>query len=213
MSLFITFEGPEGSGKTTQTQLLRDELVQQGYQIVCTREPGGTQIGEQIRRILHDRLNSEIVPETEILLYSAARAQHVAQVIRPALDKGVIVISDRFSESTIAYQGFGRGLSLDTLHEITQFATGGLQPDLVIFLDLDVIAGLARKRQDQAQGKGDWNRMDEQSLAFYRRVREGYLAMAIQSQKRWLLIDAAQPVLDIHRVILDKIQSLLAALA
>lgn len=213
MSLFITFEGPEGSGKTTQTQLLRDALQQQGYQIVCTREPGGTLIGEQIRTILHDRLNSEIVPETEILLYSAARSQHVAQVIRPALDRGMIVISDRYSESTIAYQGYGRGLSLDTLREITQFATGGLQPDLVIYLDLDVIAGLDRKRQDQAQGKGDWNRMDEQSLAFYRRVREGYLAMAKQAQARWLLVNAALPVLDIHRTILVKIQSLIATSA
>jgi dTMP kinase len=213
VSLLITFEGPEGSGKTTQTQLLHDVLQQQGYQIVCTREPGGTQIGEQIRTIVHDRLNSELVPEAEILLYSAARAQHVAQVIRPALGKGAIVISDRYAESTFAYQGYGRGLNLNILHEITQFATGGLQPDLVIYLDLDVTAGLDRKRQDQAQGKGEWNRMDEQSFAFYRRVRDGYLAMAVQAEDRWLLVDAAQPVLEIHRVILSKIQSLLAALA
>ncbi|MHB1356665.1 MAG: dTMP kinase [Anaerolineae bacterium] len=212
MSLFLTFEGPEGSGKTTQTQLLRDALQQQGYQIVCTREPGGTLIGEQIRTIVHDRLNSDLVSEAEILLYSAARAQHVAQVIRPALAQGAIVISDRYAESTIAYQGYGRGLNLDTLHAITQFATGGVQPDLVIYLDLDVLAGLDRKRQDQAQGKGEWNRMDDQSLAFYRRVRDGYLAMAEQAQARWLLVDAVLPVLDIHRTILVKIQSLIAAM-
>jgi dTMP kinase len=213
VSLFITFEGPEGSGKTTQTQLLRDELQQRGYQIVCTREPGGTQVGEQIRTIVHDRSNSELVPEAEILLYSAARAQHVTQVIRPALKQGAIVISDRYAESSLAYQGYGRGLNLDILHEITRFATGGLQPDLVVYLDLDVIAGLERKKQDQAHGKGEWNRMDEQSLAFYKRVRDGYLAMAAHEEGRWLLVDATQPVIDIHQVILNKIQSLLAALA
>jgi dTMP kinase len=211
VSLFITFEGPEGSGKTTQNQLLRDALQQQGYRIVCTREPGGTAIGEQIRTIVHDRLNSDLVPEAEILLYSAARAQHVQQVIRPALNQGAVVISDRYAESTLAYQGYGRGLDLDTLHGITRFATGDLQPDLIIYLDLDVVTGLDRKRQDQAQGKGEWNRMDDQSLNFYKRVREGYLAMAAQAKERWLLVDAAQPVNDIHKIILAKIRSLLVA--
>lgn len=213
MGLFVTFEGPEGSGKTTQTQLLHDSLQQRGFQIVCTREPGGTQIGEQIRNIVHDRLNTALVPEAEILLYSAARAQHVAEVIRPALRRGAIVISDRYAESTFAYQGYGRGLDLGTLVAITQFATAGLQPDLVIYLDLEVMAGLNRKQQDQALGKGEWNRMDEQSLAFYRRVREGYLALASQDKERWLLVDAAQPISDIHRIIMAKIQALLAALS
>jgi dTMP kinase len=213
VSLFVTFEGPEGSGKTTQTQLLHASLQQQGYQVICTREPGGTQVGEQIRTIVHDRLNSELVPEAEILLYSAARAQHVAQVIRPALGRGVIVISDRYAESTLAYQGYGRGLDLDILRAITLFATSGLQPDLVIYLDLDVNAGLDRKRQDQAQGRGEWNRMDDQSLAFYRRVREGYLAMAGQAKGRWLLVDATQSLQDVQRAINDKVQTLLSSLA
>jgi dTMP kinase len=212
VSLFVTFEGPEGSGKTTQARLLHDALQQKGYQVVRTREPGGTYIGEKIRTIVHDRLNAELVSEAEILLYSAARAQHVAQVIRPALGRGAIVISDRYAESTFAYQGYGRGLNLDTLQAITQFATGGLQPDLVICLDLDVVAGLERKRLDQAQGKGEWNRMDDQNLAFYRRVRDGYLFMASQAKERWLLIDAAGADYVIHSIILEKIQSLLEAL-
>lgn len=211
MGLFITFEGPEGSGKTTQTALLKEALQRLGYRIVCTREPGGTRIGEQIRAILHDQSNTELVPETEILLYSAARAQHVAEVIRPALSAGEIVISDRYAESTYAYQGYGRGLNLAALDQITRFATGDLQPDLVIYLDLDVNKGLDRKRKDRAEGKGEWNRMDDQSLAFYRRVRDGYLAMAEQEPHRWLVINAEQPVNEIHAIIAGKIEALLAA--
>lgn len=211
MGLFITFEGPEGSGKTTQTALLKEALQRLGYRIVCTREPGGTRIGEQIRAILHDQANTELVPETEILLYSAARAQHVAEVIRPALSAGEIVISDRYAESTYAYQGYGRGLNLAALDQITRFATGDLQPDLVIYLDLDVNKGLDRKRKDRAEGKGEWNRMDDQSLAFYRRVRDGYLAMAEQEPHRWLVINAEQPVNEIHAIIAGKIEALLTA--
>lgn len=211
MGLFITFEGPEGSGKTTQTALLKEALQRLGYRIVCTREPGGTRIGEQIRAILHDQSNTELVPETEILLYSAARAQHVAEVIRPALSAGEIVISDRYAESTYAYQGYGRGLNLAALDQITRFATGDLQPDLVIYLDLDVNKGLDRKRKDRAEGKGEWNRMDDQSLAFYRRVRDGYLAMAEQEPHRWLVINAEQPVNEIQAIIAGKIEALLAA--
>jgi dTMP kinase len=212
MGLFITFEGPEGSGKTTQTGLLKEALQQRGHTVVCTREPGGTRIGEQIRTVVHDQANGELVPETEILLYSAARAQHVAQVIRPALLRGEVVISDRYAESTYAYQGYGRGLELGILQEITHFATGGLVPDIVIYLDLDVNNGLERKRKDRVEGRGEWNRMDDQSLAFYRRVREGYLAMAAQERQRWLIIDATQPLLTIHQDIMARIQSTLAAL-
>lgn len=211
MGLFITFEGPEGSGKTTQTALLDDTLQRLGYRVVCTREPGGTRIGEQIRTVLHDQANTELVSETEILLYSAARAQHVAEVILPALNADRVVISDRYAESTFAYQGYGRGLNLDALDQITRFATGGLKPDLVIYLDLDVNTGLDRKRRDRAEGKGEWNRMDDQSLAFYHRVRGGYLAMAEQAPERWLIIDAEQPVDVIHSIIVSKILALLAA--
>ncbi|MCE5257654.1 MAG: dTMP kinase [Chloroflexi bacterium] len=211
MGLFITFEGPEGSGKTTQTVLLSEALVRQGHTPVCTREPGGTRIGEQIRTVLHDPANRELVSEAEILLYSADRAQHVAQVIRPALERGKVVISDRFAESTFAYQGYGRGLDLTTLTNITNVATGGLRPDLVIYLDIDINIGLGRRRKDHAEGKGEWNRMDDQSLAFYRRVRDGYLAMASQDPARWLVIDGVLPVQDIHRDIMARVQSLLTS--
>ncbi|MHB0857237.1 MAG: dTMP kinase [Anaerolineae bacterium] len=205
MSLFVTLEGPEGSGKTTQIQLLCHALALKDVGVVCTREPGGTPIGEQIRALLHDAHNSAMLPMTEILLYSAARAQHVGELIGPALASGAIVISDRFAESTVAYQGYGRGLDRQTLTAITHFATGGLVPDLVIYLDLDVAVGLDRKRLDQVAGKGEWNRMDELDLAFHRRVRQGYLAMAQEEPARWLVIDASQAVEDIHQQILAEI--------
>jgi dTMP kinase len=207
--LFITFEGPEGSGKSTQIALLCQSLEACGLAVVRTREPGGTPIGEQVRTVLHDLRNAGMLPETEILLYSASRAQHVGEVIRPALARGAIVISDRYAESTIAYQGYGRGLNLAALRQITTFATGGLVPDLVVFLDLDVAVGLARKRRDQAAGRGEWNRMDEQTLAFHQRVREGYLAMAAQEPARWLTVDASQSIEAIQRLIGDRVAALL----
>jgi len=203
---FVTFEGPEGSGKSTQIGLLRQALAERGVSACFTREPGGTPIGEQIRALLHDERNSAMVPEAEILLYSASRAQHVAEVIRPALARGMLVVSDRFSEATLAYQGYGRGLDLDVLERITRFATGGLQPDLVIYLDLDVEVGLARKRADT---QGEWNRMDQQSLDFYRRVRAGYLRLAQQRADHWLLVDAALPIPAIHATIVNEIMALL----
>lgn len=207
MRLFLSFEGPEGSGKSTQIRLLERALLERNARVVSTREPGGTPIGEQIRTVLHDARNQAMLPSAEILLYSAARAQHVEQVIRPALERGDIVISDRFAESTLAYQGYGRGLDLDALAMITAFATGGLKPDLVIYLDMEVQIGLERKRRDHDQGLGEWNRMDQQSLDFYRRVREGYLTMAGQEPERWLVIDAVQPIEQIHRQIWHRIQA------
>jgi len=205
--LFVSFEGPEGSGKSTQIRLLEQALRRRRANFVSTREPGGTPIGEQIRAVLHDAKNQAMLPIVEILLYSAARAQHVGQVIRPALQRGDIVISDRFAESTLAYQGYGRGLDLKVLRMITDFATDGIKPDLVIYLDLDVQAGLERKRRDRDRGLGEWNRMDQQSLEFYRRVREGYLAMATQEPERWLVIDATQTVQAIHEQIWQHIEA------
>jgi dTMP kinase len=207
LRFFVSFEGPEGSGKSTQIKLLERALQQHNIHVLSTREPGGTTIGEQIRTVLHDPRNQAMLPTAEILLYSAARAQHVGQVIRPAMERGDLVISDRFAESTLAYQGYGRGLDLDALRLITAFATEGLKPDLVIYLDLDVQIGLERKRRDRAQGLGEWNRMDQQSLDFYRRVREGYLAMAAQEPKRWLVIDATQTVETIHQQIWRRIET------
>ncbi len=205
MSLFITFEGPEGSGKTTQILLLQRALQEAGRTVVCTREPGGTPIGEQIREVLHAMGNRAMLPITEALLYSAARAQHVGEVIRPALERGEIVVSDRYAHSTLAYQGDGHGLDRQMLHQLGQWATGGLAPDLVIYLDLDVIEGLRRKRQDVS---GEWNRMDEQDVAFHQAVRAGYLRMVESDPERWLVVDAAQPIEVIHQQIWTRIRRL-----
>ena len=206
---FVTFEGPEGSGKSTQIQLLDRALRARGLGVVCTREPGGTAIGEQIRDVLHSHANTAMVPSAEVLLYSADRAQHVAEVVAPALARGDIVISDRYAESTLAYQGYGRGLDMEALRRITAFAIGELWPDLVIYLDLDVELGLRRKQREQAAGRGEWNRMDQEGLAFHRRVREGYLAMARAEPGRWLVVDGNQPVETIHRIICARIAALL----
>ena len=207
--LFVSFEGPEGSGKTTQIHMLAAHLQAAQRQVVCTREPGGTEIGEKIRVVLHDPVNVTMDPRAEALLYSAARAQHVAERIVPALAEGRIVLTDRFSASTMAYQGYGHGLDLAQIECITAFCTRGLLPDLVIYLDLDVEAGLRRKREDHRQGIGEWNRMDGQAVSFHRRVREGYLRMARQEPERWLVLDALAPREAIHDQILDRVSSML----
>ena len=206
---FITFEGPEGSGKTTQIRLLEQRLKAESVAVLCTREPGGSAIGEQIRHVLHDLANQAMDPRAEALLYSAARAQHVAQVILPALRADQVVISDRYAESTLAYQGYGHGLDLGLLKQITGFATHGVQANLVIYMDLDVVLGLQRKRQDLQAGRGEWNRMDDQAVAFHQRVRQGYLDMAAAEPARWLVIDAAEPVERIHDRVYQRIRSLL----
>jgi dTMP kinase len=208
---FITFEGPEGSGKTTQIRLLEQRLKAESVAVLCTREPGGSPIGEQIRHVLHDLGNQAMDPRAEALLYSAARAQHVAQVILPALRADQVVISDRYAESTLAYQGYGHGLDLGVLKQITAFATYEVQADLVIYMDLDVALGLQRKRQDLQAGRGEWNRMDDQAVAFHRRVRQGYLDMAAAEPARWLVIDAVEPIERIHDRVYHRIRSLLQA--
>jgi dTMP kinase len=185
--LFITLEGPDGSGKTTQVHLLVAYLREQGYEVVVSREPGGTDIGDQIRMVLHDPANTELHPRTEILLYSASRAQHVAERIGPSLAKGRIVISDRYADSTLAYQGYGRRLDLETLRMITAFATGGLRPDLTIYLDVAPEEGLQRRRL----GGDEWNRLDAEALEFHRRVRVGYLELARLEPERWVVVDAS----------------------
>lgn len=188
--MFITFEGPEGSGKTSQIRLLAGYLRLGGYDVVETREPGGTAIGDQIRACLHDVRNTEMAAEAEILLYSASRAQLVRQVIRPALARGQIVLCDRFADSTLAYQGYGRLLPLDQLKQITSFATGALRPDLTFLLDIDVERGLARRRANDEE----MNRLDLETVAFHQRVRRGYHALIAADPARWLVVDADRPV-------------------
>lgn len=162
--------------------------------MLLTREPGGTAIGDRIRGILHDPANTAMRAVAEALLYSAARAQLVEEVIRPHLAAGGTVVCDRYSDSTLAYQGYGRGLDLETLAVIQRFATGGLRPDLTLLLDLDADEGLHRR---QASG-GEWNRMDQLAVEIHRRVRAGYLALAAREPERWVTLDAAQPVDDLQ---------------
>ncbi len=186
--MFITFEGPEGSGKTRQAAALADFLRQQGYDVLLTREPGGTQIGDQIRAILSDLKNVAMRPRTETLLFQASRAQLVEEVIRPRLETGGLVLSDRYADSTLAYQGYGHCFDLDELRALIRFATGGLSPDLTLLLDVEVETGLRRKMSG-----GEWNRLDAYDLEFHRRVRAGFLELARLEPHRWVLIDAGQP--------------------
>lgn len=184
--MFITLEGSEGCGKTSQMALLVDFLTREGYPILATREPGGTEIGDQVRSVIVSLRNTGMLPTTEILLFQASRAQLVGQVIRPHLESGGIVISDRYGDSTLAYQGYGYQNELAPLRQLVDFATGGLKPDLTLLLDLDVEAGLKRRMQ-----AGSVNRLDVLGVDFYQRVRQGYLEMARAEPQRWVIIDAA----------------------
>ncbi len=206
MTKFITFEGPEGAGKSTQIHRLADYLVQHGFAVHATREPGGTAIGDQIRTVLHDVQNTEMDAVAEILLYSASRAQLVAQVIKPMLAAGTMVLCDRFADSTFAYQGYGRGLDMEMLKQITAFATRSLVPDLTIYLDLPVEEGIRRKQIANQAGKGELNRMDRQEIDFYHRVRNGYLTLAARQPHRWLIIDACQSIDAIQQEIRTRLE-------
>ena len=203
MGLFISFEGPEGSGKTTQVRLLAAWLGERGHDVLLTREPGGTRIGDAVRALLLDPAGIEMRPQTEILLFSAARAQLVGEVIRPRLAGGTVVLCDRFADSTLAYQGYGREQSLDTLRQITAFATGDLTPDLTICLDLPVSEGLRRKRGDDEL---EWNRMEREPIEFHERVRKGLLALAAAEPERWRVVDAARPAEEIQAEIRRYVQ-------
>jgi dTMP kinase len=184
--LFITLEGPDGSGKSTQIKYLAEALRARGFNVVVTREPGGTDISDQVREVIMKMKNTAMHPRTEILLFQASRAQHVEELIRPHLRAGDIVLCDRFADSTMAYQGYGHGTDLTILGQIIDFATGGLKPDLTILFDIEVEDGLARRQS----GGGEWNRLDDYQLAFHRRVRNGYLQMAAGEPQRWLVLNA-----------------------
>jgi dTMP kinase len=202
--MFITLEGPEGSGKTSHIPPLVEYLRALGYRVFPTREPGGTSIGEQIREVIHDLKNAEMHPRAETLLYQAARAQIVEEVIRPRLKSGEIVLSDRYADSTIAYQGYGHKQDIDQVRVLIHYATGDLTPDLTILLDLDVEVGLRRK-----QNADEWNRLDAYTVEFHKRVRMGYLEMVKQEPGRWVVIDGGmdwdQVQGEIRKVILEKI--------
>ena len=200
--MFITLEGPEGSGKSTQIRRLAKRLESLGYPVITTREPGGTPIGDQIRQVLVRMENKELHPRTEILLFLAARAQLVEQLIKPALLNGKIILCDRYGDSTLAYQGYGHGLDLDKLRQMLDFATDHLKPDLTILLDLDVKTGLMRKKAED-----EWNRLDAYEVLFHERVRQGYLQLAAEEPERWRVVDASQGIdtvqEDLFQIILD----------
>ena len=202
--MFISFEGPEGSGKTLQIAALAEFLEAAGYPVLATREPGGTGIGDQVRDILLDLDNTAMQARTEILLFQASRAQLVEEVILPHLARGDIVLSDRYADSTIAYQGYGHQVNLEQLKSIVTFATGGLKPDVSLFLDIDVEVGLRRK-----SGGEEWNRLDAFDLDFHQRVRQGFHQMVAAEPERWVVIDAsksrAEVQAEIRRIVLERL--------
>jgi dTMP kinase len=203
--VFITLEGPDGSGKSTQAVLLAEFLRQRGCLVLATREPGGTSIGDQVRQILSNLENTAMHPRTEILLFQASRAQLVEQVIRPHLTQGGIVVCDRYADSTLAYQGYGHQVDLARLRSIVDFATGGLKPDLTLLLDIDVEEGLRRRTQS-----GEWNRLDAYELAFHQRVRQGYFKLAREEPGRWVKLDAGGPPdavqASVRKVVLERLK-------
>jgi dTMP kinase len=189
---FVSLEGPEGAGKSTQLALLAERLTAEGLAARRVREPGGTPLGDRLRTVLLAAGDWTIDDRAEALLYSAARAQLVAEVIRPTLDAGHVLLSDRYLDSTLAAQGYGRGIALDELEVVLRFAVQDTLPDLTILLDLPVELGLARKRAQDADA-GEWTRFEAEAIAFHERVRAGYLALARREPRRWLVVDATQP--------------------
>ena len=197
--MFISLEGVEGCGKSTQARLLVEYITGLGYQVVPTREPGGTSISERIREMLLEPQNTDMTDITELLLYLASRAQHVSQLILPALAEGKLVICERFSDATFAYQGYARGLDFETLEQLDRIATGGLEPDLTLLLDLDAEDGVARKHEEHR------DRLENESVDFHKKVREGYLAIACKFPQRLELIDAKGSVEDVYLRIKDRV--------
>jgi dTMP kinase len=204
--LFITFEGIEGSGKTTLMELVANALRQRGLDPLLTREPGGTELGLALRRVLLDPQGTGMEAATELLLFGADRAQHVAEVIRPALVTGRVVLCDRFSDATGAYQGHGRGISLQAVKTVDRVARGETRPDLTVLLDLPEELGLARAKARNTQvSDPSESRIDEEELAFHRKVREGYLHLAGQDPERFMVLDARKDVTELGELILEEL--------
>lgn len=198
---FITLEGPEGAGKTTQLKLLSKQLDQMGVKHIVTRDPGGTSLGKQIRRILLNPDNP-VMPMTELLLYQADRAQHVDELIIPALKNGTLVLCDRYVDSTRAYQGYGRGIDLDLINDLSRMATGGLTPELTILFDIESSDGLGRLHP------GGHDRLEREAIEFHHKVRDGYHKLAKQEPDRWVIIDASKPLTvvqeDLRQILVDR---------
>ena len=195
--MFITFEGPEGSGKTTQLRRLALELRERGVEPVVTKEPGGTPLADRIRAILlHPE--SAMDPLTELLLYGASRRQHVMEVIKPALQRKAVVLCDRYTDATLAYQGFGRLLDLDRLRTINDWVTDAIKPDITLLFDIDETTGLARANSRNAQSAHAEGRFEAEDIRFHRRVREGYLALAKEEAQRFVVIDASGSIDEVH---------------
>jgi len=211
--IFITMEGIDGTGKSTQFERLADALLCRGLEIAVTREPGGTALGQRMRAVLLANESMNLAPAAELFLMAADRAQDVAEVIRPALEAGRIVISDRYADSTVAFQGYGRGLDLEIIDDVNRLATGGLKPDLTILFDLDPRQAQARldARLTGEAGSGfepGMTRFDEEKLDFHIRVRDGYLKLASTEPGRFRLLDAAQPIDVTHQQVLSLVLGL-----
>ena len=200
--MFITLEGPEGSGKTTAIQKAVDTLTQMGYEIIRTREPGGTEIAEQIRNVILDKANTNMDPRTEALLYAASRRQHLVEKVWPALKEGKIVICDRYLDSSLAYQGGARGLGVDNVLNINLFATENTWPDLTLLFDIDPSIGLARISKNADR---EVNRLDLEKLEFHNKVRNTFLELAKMFPDRYVIIDASKSVDEVAKATLDAI--------
>lgn len=212
MAFFITFEGVEGCGKTTQLRLLKERLEAAGEKVVATREPGGCAIADQMRAILLDAKNSAITPLAELLLYAAARAQHVREVIVPALDRGEVVLCDRFTDATVAYQGHGRGLDLAVIEKLNRLATENLQPALTVLIDCPVETGLSRARaRIEATSGAREERFELESILFHERVRSGYLALADSYPERFVVVDGSGDVSQTEARVKEALSSRLGA--
>jgi dTMP kinase len=206
MGLFITFEGGEGSGKTLQAKALHRKLMQAGTPVILTHEPGGTEAGEKIARLLKQLKEIEMVPLTELLLFNASRAQHINQVIKPNLEFGKVVICDRYTDSTVTYQGYGRGLDLETVKTVNDFATGGLKPDLTILMDIPPEEGFNRINNIRGREK---DRFEQEDIEFHRKIREGFLRLVADEPERWLVVDATLSKERIKKIIWNKVSTLI----
>lgn len=206
MSLFVTIEGPEGSGKTSAMQIVKAKLESEGHSVVMTREPGGTKISEQIRNVILNPDNTEMDPRTEALLYAASRRQHLVEKIWPSLQEGKIVFCDRYLDSSLAYQGVARGLGVDRILEVNSYATEGTFPDLTVLFDIDPVLGLERINRNKDR---EVNRLDMEKISFHNQVRSGYLELSRRFPERYFVVDASRPLEEVSAVVFKKIAEML----